>query len=233
MATLPPAIARDADVPAVLGWPPRARRRVLAWLLGGGTSGNEQLTATTGLLLIVLLAIIGVTILRKSQLIWVHLFVGLLLIGPVVLKMASTGYRFARYYTRNSAYRLKGPPELALRVIAPGVVLTTVVVFASGFVLLFDGPAHRGPWVSIHKLSFILWAGFTGLHVLGHLPGLPASLRAARAEHEELDGLDRGAAGRWIAFAGVIAAGLVLAILLIPRFGAWTAPGAFLHHHGR
>ena len=39
----------------------------------------------------------------QSQLLWVHLFVGMVLIGPVLLKMASTGYRFARYYTANPA----------------------------------------------------------------------------------------------------------------------------------
>ena len=44
-----------------------------------------------------LLAVIGVTIPELRQLISVHLFVGLLLLGPVALKMVSTGYRFVRY----------------------------------------------------------------------------------------------------------------------------------------
>jgi len=39
-------------------------------LLGGGTQGNEQITAVTGVVLIVLLAALGVTILRIRQLIW-------------------------------------------------------------------------------------------------------------------------------------------------------------------
>jgi hypothetical protein len=200
-------------------------------LTGGGTDGNEQLTAMTGVVLIVLLAVIGVTILRKSQLISVHLFVGLLLIGPVALKMASTGYRFVRYYMRSRAYRRKGPPLPALRLIAPALVISTVVVFASGVVLLFEGPAHRGSWVLIHKASFIVWLIFTGLHLLGHLPGLPASLRAGRPRRAELAGLSPGHAGRWIALVGACVGGLVLAILLIPDFAAWTAPGAFAHHH--
>jgi hypothetical protein len=179
----------------------------------------------------VLLAVIGVTILRKSQLISVHLFVGLLLIGPVMLKTASTGYRFARYYTGNPAYRREGPPLLALRAIAPVVVLSTAVVFASGIVLLFEGPAHRGSWAFIHKASFIVWLVFTGLHVLGHLPGMPASLRAASRERAGIDGLPPGSAGRWLSLVGVCVAGLVLAVLLIPQFSAWTAPAAFAHRH--
>jgi len=64
----------------------------------GGVDGNGWLTTATGIVLIVLLAVLGVTIVRIGQLIWLHLFLGLLLVGPVALKLASTGYRFARYY---------------------------------------------------------------------------------------------------------------------------------------
>lgn len=198
-------------------------------LAGGGTDGNQQLTTVTGTLLIVLLAVLGVTILRVRQLTWLHLFLGLLLIGPVTLKMASTGYRFLRYYTHDPAYRRKGPPELLLRVIAPGVVIATVVVFLSGVILLFNGPAHRGSWVSIHKASFIVWIALTALHVLGHLPGIPESLRAmTRMPQSSLS--EVGRAGRWIALASALVAGLVLAIVLIPDFGVWTHHPAFREH---
>jgi hypothetical protein len=206
------------------------RRSVL--LTGGGTDGNEQLTSITGVVLILLLAVLGVTILRVRQLISIHLFVGLLLIGPVALKMASTGYRFARYYAGNVRYRAKGPPELAMRLIAPLVVISTAVVFASGFVLLFEGPRHRGQWVFIHKASFIAWLAVTALHVLGHLPTMAASWRTATHERAELGGLRAGSAGRWISLAGALAAGVLLAVLLIPHFATWTASGAFPHHAG-
>src|SRR5947209_12478362 len=134
--------------------------------ISGGTDGNERLTTLTGAILIVPLLVIGVTILRIRQLIDLHLFVGLLLLGPVLLKLASTGYRFVLYYSGNLAYRRKGPPELALRVIAPVVVLSTVAVFVSGIVLMFEGAAHRDPWLEIHKVSFIVWVVFTAVHVL-------------------------------------------------------------------
>jgi hypothetical protein len=199
-------------------------------LLDGGPDGNEQLTAVAGVILIVLLAVLGVTILRIHQLISVHLFVGLLVLGPLAVKMASTGYRFLRYYTRDTAYRRKGPPELVMRVIAPVVVVSTVVVFASGLVLLFDGPARRGQWLLIHKASFVVWLLFTALHVLGHLQQLPASLRTARTDLSPVGG-STGAAGRWLALGGAVVAGLVLAIALIPHFAIWTANGAFVHGH--
>jgi hypothetical protein len=204
------------------------RRHGLRRLLAGGTDGNEQLTAITGAVLVVLLAVLGVTILRIGQLIWTHLFVGLVLLGPVVLKMASTGYRFMRYYTRERTYQLKGPPPPLLRLIAPGVVLMTLTVFISGIVLMFDGPARRGTPLLIHKASFILWLGLTGLHVLGHLPGMGDTLRGATRITGER-GVP-GASVRWLTLAGALAAGLVVAIVLIPQFGAWTAAGA-LHHH--
>ncbi len=225
--------SRRADVAA----PVAARaRRASGRARTGGSIGNEQLTAIVGVVLIILLAVLGLTIVRIGQLIWLHLFLGLLLIGPVALKMGSTGYRFVRYYTRNPEYLRRGPPELALRLIAPVVVLSTVVVFATGIVLLFLGPAHRSTWLLAHKVSFIVWLVFTALHVLGHLPGLPALLRAAPLAPRAGEGFEpsepaAGAGARWILLAGAIVGGAVLAIVLIPHFGVWTAPGALHHHH--
>ena len=72
------------------------------------------------------------------------MFIALLLIPPVLLKMASTAYRFARYYRHSPRTRRNGPPAALLRVLAPGVVLSTVVVFASGVALLLLGPSSRG-----------------------------------------------------------------------------------------
>jgi hypothetical protein len=65
----------------------------------GGATGNERLTAATGAVLLVLFAAEGFTILSIHQLITVHFFLGMLLIGPVLLKAAAVCYRFVRYYT--------------------------------------------------------------------------------------------------------------------------------------
>ena len=82
--------------------------RSTARLRTGGADGNELLTSLTGAILIVLLAVIGLTIIALHQLLSVHLFVGLVLVGPLLLKMGSTGYRFVRYYTGNAALRGEG-----------------------------------------------------------------------------------------------------------------------------
>lgn len=198
-------------------------------LLGGGIHGNEELTARTGVLLLVLFAVLGVTILRIRQLIWLHLFLGFVLLGPVLLKLASTGYRFTRYYARSAVYMAKGPPHLAMRAMGPVVVLSTAIVFVSGIVLMFLGPSRRSTALLIHKASFIVWLALMGLHVLGHLPSLGPALRATGSAASRATG--PGSAGRWLALAGAIVGGVVLAIFLIGHFGAWTAPGAFPREH--
>jgi hypothetical protein len=202
---------------------------------GGGVDGNEQLTAMAGVILLVLLAVLGATIVRIGQLLWLHLFLGLLLMGPVALKLASTGYRFARYYTRAAVYRAKGPPMLVLRAIGPIVVVSTLVVFITGVVLLFNGPRGRSTLVLIHKVSFIVWLVFMAFHVLGHIPALGRSLRAVPIAAEETGLQPRdarsGAAARWVALSSALVGGAVLAVVLIPHFGVWTAPGALSHHH--
>jgi hypothetical protein len=209
----------------------RARQGLASDVTAGGPDGNELLTTVTGAVLIVLLAALGFTIPQLRQLIWMHLFVGFLLIGPVLLKTASTGYRFIRYYSGNAAYRLKGPPELALRLIGPVVVLSTVAVFATGVALLIAGPHHRDPWLMLHKVTFIVWVVFMGLHVLGHLAEVGRALGIGVRGQQQGANATPGASGRWIALAGALVGGLVLAVVLIPEFSAWTAHGVFLHHH--
>jgi hypothetical protein len=216
----------------------RARRPAGAGILHGdaretvdATEGNERLTAATGAALIVLLAVLGVTIVNLRLLIWEHLFVGLALMGPVAIKLVSTGYRFARYYTGSQVYVRKGPPPVLLRMIGPVVVFTTLVVFASGVALLFGGPASRNTWLPVHKLSFIAWLAFMGVHVLGHLPSLPKALRGDYATRKGTPGYLPGRDGRVLALAGALVAGLVLAIVLIPDFASWTQSTAWIHHH--
>jgi len=198
-------------------------------LFGGGTEGNELLTNATGAILILLLAVLGVTIVRLHQLIWVHLFVGVLLIPPVILKMSSTGYRFMRYYTGESTYTAKGPPPTALRLLAPLLVLLTVIVFTTGVVLLLAGPGSRQPWFMIHKVSFFGWLAVTAIHVLAHIQELPAALRADYDRPELREDVP-GRSGRRMALAGAIVLGVVVAVIAIPQFGVWVNGMSFLHH---
>jgi len=173
----------------------------------GGSAGNEQLTLAIAALLIVLLAVEGATILRIGSLLTVHAFVGMLLIPVVALKLASTGWRMLRYYQRGEEYVLRGPPHIALRVlVAPVLVLSTLLVFGTGVALLALDQRH-GTLVGLHKASFLVWAGAFGLHVLGHLLRLPQLWR------QRVPGL----ALRIAVAASALVAGVTLATLTLPN----------------
>jgi hypothetical protein len=206
-----------------------ASRQAARRLGGGGTTGNERLTAATSSVLLALLAVIGVTIIALGPLLSVHLFVGMLLLGPVALKLGSTGYRFARYYTHDRSYRSKGAPPLLQRTIAPIVVIATIVVLGSGVALLFAGPSSRGTLLPVHKLSFFVWIAFTALHVLAHLPSIPHALRADYGRSARLGHDVAGRDGRVLSLASALGAGVVLAILVIPQFAPWLHAQS-LHH---
>jgi hypothetical protein len=209
--------ASAASPRGAIGQTPEARR--WARLFGGGTDGNERLTAATAVVLIVLLAVEGVTIVELRPLLTVHLFVGLALIPPIGLKLASTGYRFVRYYGGSLRYRRKGPPPAVLRAIAPVVVVSSVAVLTSGVWLLLAGPHSRDTVLPIHKVSFIVWGAFTGVHVLGHLTGLPA----AAADYGQRTGPTggEGRLARRVALLLALAAGVALALLLAPHYAPW------------
>ncbi len=146
------------------------------------TAGNERLTATIAVVLLLLLAAEGVTILSIRPLLSPHIVIGLLLIPPVALKLVSTGYRFLRYYTDNAAYVAKGPPHLVMRVLAPLLVVTTLTVLASGVGLLVLGPdRHRDLLLGLHKTSFVLWFFLMAVHVLVYAPRLPRLVLSGRA----------------------------------------------------
>jgi hypothetical protein len=144
-----------------------------------GVARNERLTGTTAVALLVLLAVEGVTILFIRPLLSWHIFVGMLLIPPVALKLATTTYRMARYYRGSLLYVQRGPPPFLLRALAPLVVVATVAVFGTGVGLLTLGPSRgHGLLLDLHRVSFFVWLGATGLHVLAHLRSLPGLVLA-------------------------------------------------------
>jgi hypothetical protein len=177
----------------------RRRRRGIGGINGGGgAEGNERLTAMTGAVLLVLFAAEGITILSVHQLLTLHFFVGMLLAGPVLLKIGSTGYRFARYYTGAVPYVRKGPPAPLLRLLGPVVVLTSCGVIGSGIALAFAGPGN-GPWLIAHKALFVLWVGAMTIHVLAYAPRLARlgwHIASANRERAAAGGHGHTATGR-------------------------------------
>jgi hypothetical protein len=192
----------------------RARGRSAART--GGSEGNRRLTGATAAVLLVLLAAEGATLFAIRPLVSAHVFIGMLLIPPIALKLASTGYRFARYYTGHGPYRADGPPHPLLRLLGPVVVLATLALFATGVALIVIGP-ERGAVLGLHKASFVVWFGAMGAHVVAHalrVPGL------ARADWSRQDALPGSSLRRWL-LAGSLVAGLVLAVATVHLAGPW------------
>jgi hypothetical protein len=132
-----------------------------------GVDGNARLTGFVAVLLFLLLALEGFTILRVHSLLALHIFVGMVLLPLALLKTASTGYRFARYYLGDDAYVRKGAPPILLRLAGPFVVLLTIAVLGTGIAVAVVG--RGGHLLLLHKASFILWFGVMTVHVLGHI----------------------------------------------------------------
>ena len=171
-----------------------------------GSDGNEQLTAIVAAVLLPLLAAEGATLLDIRSLLTVHVFIGLMLLPVVALKLASTGWRMARYYVRSDEYVRRGPPHVVLRVlVAPILAASTIVLFATGVALLVLKETG-GLILTLHQASFILWVGTMGLHVFTRVGP------ALRALRRPLPGLSL----RLALAAVTLVAGLSVATLTVP-----------------
>lgn len=196
---------------------------------GGGPEGNERLTAVTGAILLILFAAEGVTILSLSSLLYWHYVIGFVLVGPICVKMSSTIYRFARYYTGNAEYRRKGPPQPLLRLLGPFVVLSTLAVVGTGILLAIDGTSPQigvggVTLLMLHKLSFLGWAAVMTVHVLVYIWRLPQLIAAdlAPTSHARRAAVQVGGRGlRWSITALGLGGGVVLAMACAHLYANW------------
>ena len=169
----------------------------------------------------------GITILSVHQLLTLHFFLGMLLIGPVALKACAVLYRFVRYYTGAPEYRRKGPPAPLLRLLGPLVMITSLTVLGTGVMLAIMGPSGAGTWLFLHRASFILWFGAMTVHVLAYvwrLPRLISGDMATRAGYRAQEIL-AGRGARWLLLTASVVTGLLLAVLTYHRTGIWFGVG--------
>jgi hypothetical protein len=183
--------------------------------------GNERLTAAVGLLVLApVLVEVATVLLGVHTFMSLHVFVGLALIPAVLLKMASTGWRFVRYYTRSREYRAQGPPQIAMRLLAPVFVAATVVLFGSGVAMgLLHGHALQTAR-RLHGPASVIWLVLLGLHVLVYLgrawrttaqDALPAQRKTVR-----------GTTARAYALSTVVVCGLMLGGATVPAQHRWV-----------
>jgi hypothetical protein len=174
-----------------------------------GVIGNERLTALVSL---VLLGLIIVELVTSAFLrLWLpaHTVVGILLVGPLLVKMGSTGWRFLRYYTRAPAYVRRGPPSWVLRVLGPVLLVTTLVMVGSGIGLVVTGPLQS--LLLTHVFSALVWLPLIAVHSLAHFQQVPRSI--ASDWSRRLD--SRFPVGRGLRL------GTNLGALLLGVIGAW------------
>jgi hypothetical protein len=185
-----------------------------------GPPGNERLTTSIGLALLVLLGVETLTTLALGSYLPVHIFLGLLLLPPLALKLASTGWRFVRYYTRNEPYRLVGPPRLLLRLLAPLLVASTLLLFGSGVALIVVGHGGGLP-KSLHAVSFVVWGVLMAVHVLAYLV---RTLQVGPADwRRSAELIVAGARSRRAALIGALLAGVIVALATYPVQQAWLS----------
>lgn len=183
--------------------------------------GNKRLTAAVGVLLLAPVVVEIATVLLgvHTFMSW-HVFVGLALIPVVALKLATTGWRFARYYSRSSPYVAEGPPQPAMRLLAPLFVAATVVLFGSGVAMgLLHGHALQIAR-NLHGPASVVWLVLLGIHVVVYLG------RALRSTADDVASADeapaRGRAARLYVLAAAIVCGLVLGGALVPAQHRWV-----------
>lgn len=201
----------------------------------GGPAGNARLTAWTGLLLLVLGVIELFTLIDVRGLISWHVFVGALLVPVAVLKIATTSWRFARYYAAHRPYRTAGPPPTILRALGPLVIASTLAVLGSGIALILLGPQNsrvaivtilgqRIDALTVHQASFAVWAVAVGIHLLARI--VPA-LRLAGARIPGVAPAARTAGGvpgrrtRVVVLVATAVVAVLLAGLVLQATGGW------------
>jgi hypothetical protein len=184
-----------------------------------GVEANARLTGSTAAVLLVLLAVEGVTILEIGRLLRLHVFVGMLVVPPVLLKTATTDYRFARYYTGDPPYVRRGPPHPILRLLGPVVGVLTFVVLGTGILLLWAADRWRHTLLFLHKTTFILWFAAMTIHVLGHLVD---TYRLAPLDWRRHAAPPNGVGLRRATLVASIVAGVGLGLLALGQADGWV-----------
>ena len=178
-----------------------------------GVIGNERLTVLVSLVLLVLIIVELVT--SAFLRIWLpaHTVVGVLVAGPLLVKIGSTGWRFLRYYTGAPAYVRRGPPPLVLRVLGPVLLVITLVMVGSGIGLIVAGPIQL--FLLAHVFSALVWLPLIVVHSLAHLRQVPRRL----ADDWSNQRGSRSQVGRGLrlgANLGALLLGVIAAVFLFP-----------------
>lgn len=175
-----------------------------------GVTGNQRLTAMAGAVLLVLTALVIATAAYAHGLLPTHIFVGVWFLGPLAVMAGSTGYRVLRYYTGSPAFLRRGKPLLALRLLAWLLLLSTILVVASGLALFWTGPG----FLPVHVFTALFWLPVVVTHAVAHSPRIPGLIA---------DEWRSPVSGRWRRL-GVISAAVVTGVVAAIAIQPLAAP---------
>lgn len=194
-------------------------------------TGNERMIALVGTVLLVLIGAEIIITAKLQALIPVHIFVGVLLTAPLLVKIGSTGYRFLHYYAGSPAFVHKGPPRLEMRLLAPLLLLLSLSLVISGIALALLGPTNGwSVWVlRLHALSVMCWLPLLALHVGAYIWRVPRLLLSdwQKRASRRVAGCKWRYAGTFVA----LVAGVSAATLFAPLTTSWTAWESHIDSH--
>lgn len=195
-----------------------------------------KLTSELGVVLLILLAVEGISVPATRQLFTWHIVVGVLIIPVLAAKIAVTSYRFLLYYSKTLDFQKAGPPWTPLRVAAPLIIVATIALMASGVMLLIQGPnLGNHLWSTVHRASFIVWFALMAVHVLAYVR------RASTTTYKDLIRLRSKDSKRtediWFRII-IVTVTVAVGVGLSTRFGTSIAQwhaffstlGSFVHH---
>jgi hypothetical protein len=201
---------------------PAARRAEARRSARRDPDGNARLTGISASLLLPLVLLEVVTVvLGVKSVITLHVVIGLVLVGPVLLKLASVTYRMVSYYRGVSEYQQRGRPSVWRRLLGGALGGFFVLLLASGLVLIVGPSAAHSAARSIHVVSACLVVVLLVAHLSIHLR---TAARLASADVRPRSRV-RGASSRLIALLASLAIGGALALLL----GGHGS--TYLHHY--
>jgi hypothetical protein len=185
-----------------------------------GVEANARLIGyASAVLLVPLIAEVGTGV-RLGLL--AHALIGFLLVPPLLLKLASVGYRFVSYYGGDPRYRAAGPPAPVMRLLGPALVLLTVALFVTGIELWLFGFRFGSEWATWHKAAFVLWFLAFTVHAVAYWRR--ASDLALADSRSRLQGV--------LARRSLVVASLVLGACLLIAMLPFPSPFAFLPGSG-
>ncbi len=194
----------------------------------GGAAGNARITAWSGILLLILLFLEGLTLVSIRHFVQWHIILGTLMIPPTLLKIATTFWRFIRYYSGNRQYKIAGPPPLVLRLLGPFMIISTLGVLGSGIALVFLGPLKSTQslitiagisisMIQLHKIIFVIWFIVTTFHVLGRF------IPAIQNSFLQLGGKIAGWRFRALAIYLAVVTGVMASIFVLDTTTSWQS----------